>query len=179
VGKAARVLLRPHAFAERLSSVSLDELAAQGTTGIIVDLDNTLLGYRQDEPAEADVAWIARAVAAGFKVVLVTNNYGERVSRVAQALGVPAIAGALKPLPNGFVRALRILGTPRRHTVVVGDQLFTDVLGAKLCGLRAILTHPLEPHDFAGTRILRVLERFVLGRRRRKPPSDAGNHSDV
>lgn len=164
--RKSRAVLRPDAFAERLTSVSLDDLAERGIAGIIVDLDNTLLGYRQDELAPADVAWIAAAVERGFRVALVSNNFSERVGRVGAALGVPAVANALKPLPHGFLRAARLIGTPRRATVVVGDQLFTDVLGARLCGMRAILTHPLEPHDFAGTRVLRFFERLVLGARR-------------
>ena len=159
-------MLRPDAFAERLSSVSLSELAAQGVRGIIVDLDNTLVGYGRDACAEEDAAWVARASQAGFGVVLVSNNFTDRVRRVAEGLGVPAVASALKPLPTGFLRALRLLGTRRRETVVVGDQLFTDVLGAKLCGLRAILTHPLEASDWHGTRVLRFFERLMLGPRR-------------
>jgi putative phosphatase len=156
-------VLRPDAFATSLSSVSLDQLAAAGIAGIIVDLDNTLLGYKQDELAPADIAWVALAIERGFRVALVSNNFTDRVTRIGKLLGIPAVPNALKPLPGGFLRALRILGTPRRATVVVGDQLFTDVLGAKLCGLRAILTHPIEAHDFAGTRVLRFFERLVLG----------------
>lgn len=182
-GKTGPVLLRPDAVAERLSAVSLGDLAALGAAGVIVDLDNTLVGYRQDEPAEADVAWIAAAVAAGLKVALVSNNYGERVQRVSRILGVPAVAGALKPLPGGFLRALKMLGTPRQHTFVVGDQVFTDVLGARLCGMRVILTHPLEPHDFGGTRVLRFLERLVPGARRPRSliagPVDPPERADV
>jgi HAD superfamily phosphatase (TIGR01668 family) len=166
LGKVGSVL-RPDSFAERLSSVSLDDLATQGVGGIIVDLDNTLLGYGLEEPAAADAAWVAQALERGFRVALVSNNFTERVNRVAAGLGVPAVPNALKPLPRGFLRALRLLGTARRATVVVGDQLFTDVLGAKLCGMRAILTHPIEARDFAATRFLRFLERIVLrpGRR--------------
>ena len=162
-------MLRPDAFAERLTTVSLDDLAAQGVRGIIVDLDNTLLSYRQDVLAADDAAWVAGALARGFRVVLVSNNFTERVRKVGLALGVPTVPRALKPLPAGFLRALSLLGTARTATVVVGDQLFTDVLGAKLCGLRSILTRPLEAHDWLGTRFLRVLERLVLGPRR--PPA--------
>jgi hypothetical protein len=69
------------------------------------------------------------------------------------------------------LRALRLLGTKRRETVVIGDQLFTDVLGAKMLGLHAVLTEPIVPHDFALTRVLRFLERIVY---KRKPPVPDG-----
>jgi HAD superfamily phosphatase (TIGR01668 family) len=159
-------VLRPDAYAERLSSVSLDDLESRGVRGLIVDLDNTLVGYQQEACSAEDAAWVARAIGRGFRVVLVSNNFTERVRKIGAALGVPAVPNALKPLPTGFLRALALLGTPRRATIVVGDQLFTDVLGAKLCGLRAILTHPLDAHDWHGTRVLRFFERLVLGRRR-------------
>lgn len=158
-------MLRPDSFADRLSGVSLDGLAALGIRGIIVDLDNTLVGYGREHLEPEDAAWIAAAVARGFGIVLVSNNFTGRVDRVSRALGVPGISSALKPLPYGLLRALRLLQTPRRATVVVGDQLFTDVLGAKLLGLHSILTHPIVPHDWLGTKVLRLLERIVLGRR--------------
>lgn len=161
-GNAVRVL-RPDAVAERLCSVSLDDLAARGITGIIVDLDNTLVGYGREELSPADAAWIADALARGFRVCLLSNNFTGRVTRVSNELGVPAISSALKPLPRAFSQALRVLGTSKRATVVVGDQLFTDVLGAKLMGLHSILTTPLESKDWLGTRVLRMLERLVLG----------------
>jgi hypothetical protein len=160
----ARVF-RPDSYARRLNDVSLDDLAARGFTGIIVDLDNTLVGYGQDRFAPEDAAWIASARSRGFGICLVSNNFTERVARVGAELGVPAIPSALKPLPRGFALALRELGTPRERTVVVGDQLFTDVLGAKCFGLHAILTEPIVAKDWLGTRVLRFLERTFFGRR--------------
>jgi len=80
-------------------------------------------------------------------------------------------ANALKPLRSVFC-GLRLLGTKRSETVVIGDQVFTDVLGAKLLGLRTVLTEPIVAHDFPLTRGLRFLERLVYKRRRRRRPSD-------
>jgi HAD superfamily phosphatase (TIGR01668 family) len=158
-------MFRPDSYARRLNEVSLDDLAAAGFRGIIVDLDNTLVGYGRDDLASEDAAWIASARERGFAICLVSNNFNGRVTRIGSALGVPAIASALKPLPRGFAQALRKLGTEKDRTVVVGDQLFTDVLGAKFLGLHAILTEPIVAKDWLGTRILRLLERVVLGRR--------------
>ncbi len=158
-------VFRPDSYARRLNEVSLDDLTARGFRGIIVDLDNTLVGYGQEHLAPEDTAWIAAARERGFRICLVSNNFTERVMRVGAELGVPAIPSALKPLPGGFARALRTLDTPRHRTVVVGDQLFTDVLGAKFLGLHAILTEPIVAKDWLGTRLLRMLERVLLGRR--------------
>lgn len=150
--------------ADTLPDVSLDELAARGMRGIVVDLDNTVCAYRRPELAPGVADWVAAARDRGFALVLVSNNFTERVTAVGAQLGIPVVPNALKPLPFAFLRALRLLGTPRRATVVIGDQLFTDVLGAKFLGLRTILTKPLVEKDFPLTRLLRFLERTIAGR---------------
>ena len=167
-GEAPRngaIVLRPDGYAPSLSGVSLDDLEKRGFRGIIVDLDNTLVGYGLRDLADVDRAWVARARERGFRICLVSNNFTGRVERISGELGVPGISSALKPLPRGFLAALKVLETPRSATVVVGDQLFTDVLGAKFLGLHAILTEPLVAQDWLGTRVLRTLERFLLGRK--------------
>lgn len=159
-------VIRPDGFADRLSSVSLDDLWSRGMRGIIVDLDNTLVGYGEEHMAAIDASWVAQARERGFAVCLLSNNFTDRVERIGRELGVPTVPSALKPLPRGFLAALKMLGTTKAATVVVGDQLFTDVLGAKLLGIHAILTEPLVAHDWHGTRVLRFFERVLLGRKR-------------
>ena len=161
-----RSFLRPDGLAKTLADVSIDALCAAGTQGVIVDLDNTLVGYHQDRLPPDHGAWLAQARARGLRLVLLSNNFADRVGAIARATGIDCVPSALKPLPGAFKRALALLGTPAARTVVIGDQLFTDVLGAKLCGMRAILTEPLGEHDFATTRILRFLERLVMPERR-------------
>jgi len=156
----------PDRFASRLAAVDLDELYARGFRGIIVDLDNTLMGFRQTELAADHLGWVAQARARGFRLVMLSNNFTDRVTSVARALEIEAIPNALKPLPFGMRRAMRILGLPRRQIAVVGDQLFTDVLSGKLCGLYTILTEPIEAKDFPVTKLFRMLERVMLPQRR-------------
>ncbi len=155
---------RADAHADTLPEVSLDRLAAQGVRGIVVDLDNTVCAYRRPELAPGVAEWVAAARRRGFALVLVSNNFSERVSAVGAQLGIPIVPNALKPLPFAFLRALRLLGTPPGRTVVIGDQLFTDVLGGKLVGCRTVLTRPLVETDFPLTRVLRFLERTLAGR---------------
>jgi len=120
------------------------------------------VAYREVAVPPEVAEWVRAARRLGFSVVLVSNNWSERVTKVGAHLGVPTVPRAMKPLPAAFLRALRVLGTPRRQTIVVGDQLLTDVLGAKLMGMRAILTEPLSEHGFITTRMMRVIERVVL-----------------
>lgn len=154
----------PDARATTLGAVSIEGLWARGWRGIILDLDNTSCAYGQAELAAGVGEWVAAARARGFRLVVVSNNFSSRVAAVAALLGVGSVPNALKPLPFGFLRALRLLGTARAETVVIGDQLFTDVLGAKLLGLHAVLTEPLVARDFPLTRVLRFLERLVFRR---------------
>lgn len=159
-------MLGPDRFAPRLSEIPHEELEAAGIRGLIVDLDNTLLGFRETELGHDHLSWVARAHERGFRIVMLSNNQTARVTGVAAQLKVECIPNALKPLPFGFLRAKRRLELRRRQIAVVGDQLFTDVLGGKLCGLYTILTEPIEGKDFPVTRLFRLLERLMLRGRR-------------
>lgn len=152
----------PDRYVSRLAGMSIEALYAQGFRGLIVDLDNTLMGFRQTELEADHLDWVARAHDRGFKIVMVSNNFTERVHGIALQLGVPCIANALKPLPFGVMRAVKMLQMPRKHIAVVGDQLFTDVLSGKLCGLYTILTEPIENKDFALTKVFRFFEKLML-----------------
>lgn len=152
----------PTSYAPRLTDIDVAELARAGVRGAIVDLDNTLVGYRALAPEDADAAWVADAPRHGVRVVMVTNNATPWAAQVAQNLGIAIVSNARKPLPGGFRRALGVLELPREAVVVIGDQLFTDVLGAKLFGLAVILVEPLVRRDPFNTRWLRTLERWLL-----------------
>ncbi|HEX3463690.1 MAG TPA: YqeG family HAD IIIA-type phosphatase [Candidatus Elarobacter sp.] len=153
---------RPKLYATAINRIDPDELRERGVRGAIVDLDNTLVGFRALVPLEEDALWVARAKRAGVKVLVLTNNGTPWAASVAKDLGVPCIPRARKPLPHGFRRALRVLELEAHEAVVIGDQLFTDVLGAKLAGLDVILVDPLVRHDPWNTRPLRWIESIVM-----------------
>lgn len=155
-------MLGPDRFVSRLADVPHEQLEELGFRGLIVDLDNTLMGFRQTEMCVDHLAWVERAHERGFKMVMVSNNFTERVTGIARQLRIPCIPNALKPLPFGVMRAVKILEMPRREIAVVGDQLFTDVLSGKLCGLYTILTEPIESKDFPITKVFRFLEKLML-----------------
>jgi|SRR5579872_764052 len=157
----------PDRYAARVSEISVPELVGEGVRGVIVDLDNTLVGYRERHPTAEVSSWVDRATQAGLKIVIVSNNVRAWVEEIATHLRVSFVHKAAKPLPMGFGKALKQLGTSRAQTIVIGDQLFTDVLGAKLYGLRVILTEPLI-REHAFMRFVRRIER-VLARKRIAP----------
>ena len=157
-------MFRPDLTATRITDVSLSALTERGIRGLIIDLDNTVCAYRSPALIEGVREWVAAAKEAGFVLVIVSNNFPERVAAIGRELGIPGVPSALKPLPGAFLRALRLLGTPRRQTAIIGDQLFTDVLGAKLLGMHAVLTEPIVASDFPLTRVLRFMERAFFAR---------------
>lgn len=155
-------MLGPDRYVTRLADVPHEELEEMGYCGLIVDLDNTLMGFRQTELCADHLAWCERARERGFKMVMVSNNFTERVTGIARQLQIPCIPNALKPLPWGVMRAVKMLGLPREKIAVVGDQIFTDVLSGKICGLYTILTEPIEAKDFPITKVFRFFEKLLL-----------------
>jgi HAD superfamily phosphatase (TIGR01668 family) len=159
-------LLTPDALADRVEDISVDQLRAMDVRGVALDLDNTIVPWHTADVTPGAAAWVGRLLAGGLRVCLVTNNYANHSADVARDLGVPIVAGALKPIPTAFSRALAALQVPAPQSVVVGDQLFTDVLGGKLLGMRAILVRPIGGREFFTTRLMRIMERPLLARLR-------------
>jgi len=142
--------------------IDYDALQAAGIRALLFDLDNTLTLWRGvlDDRAQS----FLRALATqGLRLAVVSNGHPSRRSEVRNqltALGIPAIFGARKPLPGAFRRAATLLDVDRSATLVIGDQLFTDVLGAHLAGMDAILVAPLSRREHWTTRLLRRAERL-------------------
>jgi len=158
-----RQLLRPFRMVAAVHEISLQELADGGIRGIVIDLDNTLVGWKLTEPSAEVSAWVRAALDKGFAVAIVSNNVRAWVKSVASRLGIVTfVHRALKPLPFGVIRAVQKLRIRHSETVVVGDQLFADVLAAKLLGIKAILTDPIVSTEHRAMGPVRALERFIL-----------------
>ena len=154
--------MMPYAYALALPAVELDALWTAGFRGIIVDVDNTLIAFDRDEIESEVRAWFHRARERGFRLVCLSNNFPPRVGQVSTSLTCPGLPNALKPLPFGFLAAVRLLGVPRRQVIVIGDQFVTDILGAACVGLPGILVNPIAEKDFPLTRVFRWIERRVI-----------------
>lgn len=163
-------LLRPAEYHRTVHSLDPAGLRARGIAGLIVDLDGTLTGWNQREATPEVRQWLQRCAAAGLRLIIASNNGRERVAAFADAVGVPFLANAGKPGRGAFRRAMALLRTNPEETAVVGDQVFTDVLGGNRLGLYTILVTPLSRREFFGTRLIsRPLERWVLRRYGLKP----------
>ncbi|GAB6934321.1 MAG: YqeG family HAD IIIA-type phosphatase [Bacillota bacterium] len=154
--------LVPDWYVDSVFQIDLDALWNAGIRGIITDLDNTLVEADRPQATPRLVAWLKHVQDRGFRVVIVSNNTRTRVAAFADPLGIPYIHRARKPMRSAFLKALRMLQLDIPQVVVIGDQLFTDVLGGKRMGLATILVLPLSGKESFGTRINRKLERIVF-----------------
>jgi len=157
-------VLRPCLYIRSVQELDLRALAARGIRAIILDLDNTLIAWDAEE-SHADLEdWVQGVRSAGFSVCIVSNNAVERVSRFSRLLGIPAVPRAAKPRRSPFIKAMQLMGSSVDETAVVGDQLFTDILGGNRLGLYTILVVPLARKEFFFTRLVRKLEGWALDR---------------
>jgi uncharacterized protein len=158
-----RRFVRPVRRVRAITDIAFGELWERGFQALVIDLDNTLVGYKLLEPTPEVAAWIRGAQAAGFSIAIVSNNVRAWVSSIATNLSIVTyVHRAFKPLPFGIVRAVRQLRVTRDKVVVIGDQLFTDILAAKLVGVAAILTDPIVAHEPRAMWLVRLAERFAL-----------------
>lgn len=154
--------LAPDSYLSSVHAIDLDALAASGIKAILLDLDNTLLPRDTNIVPDELKAWAKALRDRGFTVVLVSNNWHERVQHVADELGFQLVDKAIKPLPFAFRAALRRANCSACEAVMIGDQIFTDILGGKFLGMHTILVAPLSSTDLPHTLLLRKLEALVL-----------------
>lgn len=120
-------------------------LAERGITLLLADLDNTLAPYGVPLPADKVRAWNEKLKAAGVTLFILSNNrHAERPRVFCEALGVPFIGHAGKPKADSFFKAMEQMGASPAQTAIVGDQIFTDVLGGNRAGVTTILVKPIR-----------------------------------
>jgi HAD superfamily phosphatase (TIGR01668 family) len=167
-----RPLLAPSIVADAIWEIDLASLRAAGVRGLILDLDNTLVDWNRNEIRPQVRQWLEAARRLSMRVSLVSNAIrGGRVSRIGAELDLLVVTWALKPLPWGFRRAMALMGTEPASTCAIGDQVFTDMLGANLVGIRTVLLAPLSPRESPHTRLIRLIERPLRRRWARRRPA--------
>lgn len=137
-------LFFPTLYRRRITDVTVEDLRRLGTACVLLDVDNTLTTHDAPDLTDEVKAWLASMQAEGFRLIIVSNNSAERVAPFAEQIGLPFYAHARKPLPFGFGAAARQMGSDYKHCVVIGDQIFTDMLGANLAGMPCILLEPIQ-----------------------------------
>ena len=164
--------LLPHWWGRSVFDIDPAALARRGITLLLADLDNTLVPYGVPEPTAEIRAWKETLAAAGVTLFILSNNrHPQRPERFANALGVPFLGHAGKPKPGGFYRAMEQMDRTPAQTAIVGDQIFTDILGGRSAGVLTLLVEPIRLAGNPG-RYLRYAAEWpfrILAKRRSKP----------
>ena len=155
------MLLKPDIKLKKITDISLDLLKKYGISGLILDVDNTLSTHHGEVLTEGLEDWLACMRNNGIKLVVLSNSKQARVEPFAKKINLPFISMGLKPLPFKFSSARRLIGTKRRETAIVGDQIFTDTLGGNLYGVTTILLDPIKLESSRSFKFKRKIERAV------------------
>ena len=157
--------LRPNEFADSLFKINFERLYKTGFRAIILDIDDTLVPKHVNEIYPAVIDFIESLKSIGFKICLTSNNrHPLRVEYIGKNLGLPFSSLSLKPLPMAFDKALATLDAKPEETLVIGDQLFTDILGGNIKKLYTIFVEPMTKETFFLRQWMRGIEEWLISR---------------
>lgn len=143
---------------------TVEFLTSKGIKGIVLDVDNTLEPYENPKPGEDVINWLLALKNAGINAAIVSNNDSERIDIFNEELGLVAYSKAGKPFKKNVLLAMKAMGTDKSNTILMGDQIFTDVWAAHNAGIPAILVPPIKDKTNFLTRFKRWLEKPILRR---------------
>lgn len=136
--------LIPRHLAESIYWLSPPRLREAGVRLVLADLDNTLAPYEESLPSPALRAWKEELEENGIALYVISNSRkSRRCPDFCQSLGIPCVRHAGKPSRKGFLQALAETGIPAENAIMVGDQIFTDILGANRAGVTSVLVRPM------------------------------------
>ncbi|MDK7301380.1 MULTISPECIES: YqeG family HAD IIIA-type phosphatase [Staphylococcus] len=158
----------PNDYVQSVFQIEIEKLANSGFKGIITDLDNTLVGWDVKTPTKEIQEWFKKANDLGLTITIVSNNNEKRVSGFSKDLDVDFIFKARKPMGRAFKKAIQHMNIKPEETIVIGDQMLTDVLGGNNNGLYTIMVVPVKKTDGFLTRLNRIIERRLLNYFKRK-----------
>jgi len=154
--------LRPDMYFKDIYSVNYEKLLNMGIKCIIFDLDNTIAPLSQKEPTKAQKDFFNHLELMGFRCIIMSNAEKERVRPFKEGLNLDSSFSSRKPRQKKFKKILKEYHLYDDTTAIIGDQIFTDILGGNLEGILTILVDPLSKKDRLGTKFLRILERIVF-----------------
>ena len=152
-------LFLPTVAVDQVTDITPELIRAMKASAVLLDVDNTLAVHGSQIPLDGSIEWAWRLRNDHIKIIIVSNNFKNRVAPFAQKYDLPFLCLAFKPLPLAYYRAIRKMGVRRKDAVVVGDQIFTDVIGANLSLMKSILLVPTEKEKSFSFFIRRGLEK--------------------
>lgn len=155
------MILYPNAYFKKIEDITIQFLKKQNIKLLILDVDNTLIDYHQNF-AEEVKQWLKNLQGQGMKLYLLSNsNKKEKVKKIADEFGIPYRIFAKKPLKSGFLKVQKQMKEKAENIAVIGDQIFTDVIGGNRCGFFTILVEPIHEKDYWFTAWKRPIEEKI------------------
>lgn len=139
--------LIPKMLCPALTDLTVERLHRAGVTFLMLDFDNTIVPYTNDVPAPEMEAWLQAMQASDIGLCVVSNSHKTRVVKFCEARGIPCITHSKKPFSKGIFRCRDQFSLDLSHAALVGDQIYTDVLGANCAGAVSILVRPIHLHN--------------------------------
>lgn len=159
-------MLYPNEIYDKVENINVEKLIESNIKGIILDVDNTLIDKTSDVLPKEKIQWVNKLIDKDIKVCILSNTLKkEKIKYVSKQLNIPFFMFATKPLKRGFKKCVRLFNLPTDQICVIGDQIFTDVLGGNNMGMHTIYVYPINPKDCSiTTAIKRPLERKIVNR---------------
>lgn len=156
-------LLYPTVALEGLQDITVDLLNKIKVKALFLDVDDTLAVHGSQTPLDGAVEWTNELSKAGIKILIMSNNFNKRVKPFAAKFDIPYMSFAKKPLPTAYFIAKNLLDKNLKNSecAIVGDQIFTDVLGANICGMKSILVDPASDRKTLISKTKRKLEHGI------------------
>ena len=151
----------PDECRESVYTMDFEGYYHEGYKGILFDIDNTLVPHGAPSQKKAEQLF-EKLRKIGFDTCLISNNKEPRVKPFADAVKSKYIFNAHKPSAKNYIKAMKIMDTTAENTLFVGDQIFTDVYGAKKAGIHSVLVKPIHPKEEIQIVLKRKLEKIVL-----------------
>ena len=140
--------LLPKVVARDITQLTPEYLADRGIQLLMMDFDNTIVPYTTDVPTDKVLQWLERMKASDIQLCVVSNSKKNRVKIFCEKYGIDCITHAKKPFPKGIRACLERYQLPAKVCALVGDQIYTDVLGANGCGVQSLLVEAIHNHNF-------------------------------
>lgn len=156
------MILYPKFYCEKITDITVEFLKENNIKALILDVDNTLIDIDR-KPVEGLIEWHKKIINSGIKTIILSNsNKVDKVKKVANDLEIEYIYFGMKPLKRGFMKVLKKLELPPENIAAIGDQIFTDVIGANRCKIFSILVQPVAQKDIWITKWKRPIENKIV-----------------
>ena len=155
------MLLKPHIKFKGITDIKPEILKKFGIKALLLDVDNTMSTHHGTILTDGLLEWIKEMQESGIKLMVLSNSKRWRIEPFAERIGLPFISLGCKPLPFGYLRGKKRLGVKCREVAIVGDQIFTDVLGGRCVGIKTILLTPIKLEAGWSFKVRRYLEKGV------------------